>query len=156
MQSRQVPWDPTSVPTFWINHASRLLMRRFDERLRPLGLSMAYLQVAITIEQQGPLAQKDLLRFVHVEQPTMAALLKRMERDRLVSRKPDPKDSRAQLVRLTSRARNALTRAKDMMGTIVQEAMTGVSEPDQGRLVEWLQIVVRNLSDEPSNPTALG
>lgn len=52
-------------------------MRHFDERLRPLGLSMAYLHVAITIQGHGSLQQKDLLRFVHVEQPTMAALLKR-------------------------------------------------------------------------------
>ena len=153
MQTRQVLWDPTSVPTFWINHASRLLMRHFDERLRPLGLSMAYLHVAITIQEHGPLQQTELLRFVHVEQPTMAALLKRMERDRLISRKPDPRDSRAKLVALTSRARTAVANAKDMMTKVVEEALAGVSEPDQRRLVELLQLVIRNLSDDPSNPT---
>src|SRR4051812_26796376 len=29
-------WDLGSSPTFWINHASRLLMRHFEQRLRPL------------------------------------------------------------------------------------------------------------------------
>ena len=153
MRTGQMHWDPTSVPTFWINHASRLLMRHFDERLRPLGLSMAYLHVAIAIQEHGPLQQKDLLRFVHVEQPTMAALLKRMERDRLISRKTDPRDSRAQLVALTSRARSAVAEAKNMMTNVVEEALAGVSEPDQRRLVELLQHVVRNLSADPSDAT---
>ena len=146
-------WDPTSVPTFWINHASRLLMRRFEERLRPLAFSMAYLHVALTLQEHGPLQQKDLLRFIHVEQPTMAALLKRMERDRMITRKPDPKDSRAQLVMLTSRANTALVKAKDAMPEVVDEALDGVSEPDRASLVRTLQRVVRNLSDDPSRLT---
>jgi DNA-binding MarR family transcriptional regulator len=83
----------------------------------------------------------------------MAALLKRMERDRLISRKPDPSDSRAQLVALTSRARSAVANAKETMTKVVDEALAGVSEPDQRRLVELLQIIVRNLSDDPSNLT---
>jgi len=106
------------------------------------------LHVAITIQEQGPLQQKDLLRFVHVEQPTMAALLKRMERDRLISRKPDPRDSRAEFVALTARARSAVADAKDMMTKVVEEGLAGVSEPDQRRLVELLQLVIRNLSDD--------
>lgn len=147
----QVSWDPTSVPTFWINHASRLLMRRFEQRLRPFGLSMAYLHVALTVQEHGPLQQKDLLRFIHVEQPTMAALLKRMERDRLITRKPDSKDARAQLVMLTSRANSALVNAKDAMAEVVDEALAGVPEPERASLVKTLRLVVRNLSDDPSS-----
>src|SRR6185369_1764420 len=135
MESRQAPWDPTSVPTFWINHASRLLMRRFDERLRPFGFSMAYLQVAFTLKEHGPLQQKDLLSFIHVEQPTMAALLKRMEKARLVSRKRDPKDARAQLVALTSLADSALNKARDAMTDVVEEVLLGVSIHDRAELV---------------------
>jgi DNA-binding MarR family transcriptional regulator len=151
MRKRQLLWDPTSVPTFWINHASRLLMRRFDEQLRPLGLSMAYLHVVVTLQEHGPLQQKDLLPFIHVEQPTMAALLKRMERDSLVSRKPNPNDSRAQFVVLTSRARSALVNAKDMMAKVVEDALAGVSEADRQRLTGTLQLIIRNLSDAPSH-----
>lgn len=150
MRTRQPLWNPLSVPTFWINHASRLLMRRFDKGLRPLGFSMAYLHVATTIQEHGPLQQKELLRFVHVEQPTMAALLKRMERDRLITRKPDPKDSRAQLIALTARARSLVEEAKGAMKQVVEEALLGISKADQSRLAEMLQLVVRNLADDSS------
>lgn len=153
MHNRQAPWDPAAVPTFWVNHASRLLMRRFDERLRPLGFSMAYLHVAFTLKEHGPLQQKDLLGFIHVEQPTMAALLKRMEAARLISRKRDPKDARAQLVTLTSRAMSVLVDARDAMTQVVEQALLGIAEHDRANLVRVLQVVVENLSDDAAELT---
>ncbi len=95
-------WDPESTPTLWINHASRLLMRHFEERLRPLDFGMAYLPVAIALEENGALPQRQLAEHAHVEQPTMAALLVRMERDGLISREPHPSDKRSSLISLLS------------------------------------------------------
>lgn len=153
MLSRQAaPWDPGSAPTFWINHASRLIMRRFEERLRPFGFGMAYLPVAIALEEHGPLQQKDLLRYARIEQPTMAALLARMERDRLVARKSDPTDARARLVALTPRAKSVLASVKEAMAAVVEEAMNGISEADRNVLVMSLQLVVHNLKDETVDP----
>ncbi len=68
-------------PTFWINHASRLIMREFEQLLRPLGFGTAYLPVVMLLEQHRELQQRQLADFVRVEQPTMAALLTRMQRD---------------------------------------------------------------------------
>lgn len=148
MPKRQVTWNPTSVPTFWINHASRALMRRFEETLRPLGFSMAYLQVASILKEEGPLQQRALVDRIRVEQPTMAAQLKRMERDGIITRKPDPSDSRAQLVVLTPRARRSLDDARVAMMQVVDEALAGISEEAKAGLVEALQIVIRNLSGD--------
>ena len=137
-----------SAPTFWINHASRMVLRRFDDRLRPLGFSMAYIRVAVALEEHGALQQKDLLRHIAIEQPTMTALLTRMERDRFLVRKPDPTDARARLVSLTSRGSTVMTQARAVMRDVVEETMMGVSKEEQERLIRTLQIVVRNLTDE--------
>ena len=128
-------------------------MRRFEERLRPLGFGMAYLPVAIALEEHGPLQQKDLLRYARVEQPTMAALLARMERDRLIARKSDPTDARARLVALTPRAKSVLASVKEAMAAVVEEAMSGISEADRNVLVMSLQLVVHNLTEETVDPT---
>ena len=109
---------------------------------------MAYLPVAIALEQHGPLKQKDLLAHARVEQPTMTALLGRMERDRLIARKSDPTDARARLVTLTPHAKSVLAQVKKAMATVVEEAMAGVREADRKVLVEALQLVVQNLGDE--------
>ena len=128
-------------------------MRRFEERLRPLGFGMAYLPVAIALEERGPLQQKDLLRYARIEQPTMAALLARMERDRLIARKSDPTDARARLVALTPRAKSVLASVKEAMAAVVEEAMIGISEADRNVLVMSLQLVVHNLTEETVDPT---
>jgi MarR family transcriptional regulator, transcriptional regulator for hemolysin len=125
-----------------------MVLRRFDDRLRPLGFSMAYIRVAVALEEHGALQQKDLLGHVAIEQPTMTALLARMERDRLVVRKADPTDARARLVSLSSRGSTALTKAKQVMLDVAEETMLGVSKEDRERLIRTLQTVVRNLTDE--------
>jgi len=148
-------WDPTASPTFWINDASRVVMRRFEERLRPLGFGMAYFRVIVTLEAHGMVQQKDLLKVIQVEQPTMAVLLKRMERDRFIARKPDPNDSRAQLIGLTSRARVMLGKAKTEMSNVVEQAMTGISAKDREVMVRALKTVVMNLGGDMGEETGL-
>lgn len=123
-------------------------MRRFEEKLRPLGFGMAYMPVVMALEERGPLQQKDLLAHSRIEQPTMTALLARMERDGLIVRKSDPNDARARLVSLTPKARTAFHAAKVAMGEIVETALNGVSEKDRAVLVRSLKLVVQNLGGD--------
>jgi len=143
----QPRWDPESVPTFWINHASRLLLRRFEQTLRPLGFGMAYLPVAIALEESGALLQKDLADRAHVEQPTMAALLARMERDGLIARGPHPSDKRASLISLTPTAKARLPIARERLGKGAERATLGFSERERATLLALLRRVVKNLDD---------
>lgn len=147
MKSPQTPrWSPRSTPTFWINDASRALMRGFEARLRPLGFGTAYLPVALALEAHGPMQQKALLAHVRVEQPTLTALLARMERDGLIARRADATDARARIVSLTPRAKSSLARVKTSMQEVVEVALTGVSARDRERLTKTLRRVVANLS----------
>lgn len=143
------PWDPQAVPTFWINHASRLLMRHFEQRLRPLEFGMAYLPVVIALEEHGPLLQKQLARYAHVEQPTMAALLTRMERDGLIERAPHPDDKRASQISLSAKARKRLPEAKARLGEVAEQALAGLSERERATFMALLRRVVTNL--DPSD-----
>ncbi|MEY2936850.1 MAG: hypothetical protein RL033_7599 [Pseudomonadota bacterium] len=113
---------------------------------------MAYLPVAIALEQNGPLQQKDLLERVHVEQPTMAALLSRMERDGLITRKPAPEDGRARLIALTPRAKANLSKGKQAMREVLDRALDGVSERQRSELITTLRRVVDNLG-APASPS---
>ncbi len=89
--------------------AARILTAALAERLRPIGLAPA--QFLVLQELWGacaptgtPMTQRDLIERVGVEQATMAATLKRMERDGLITRHPHAQDHRAQIIRLTARA----------------------------------------------------
>lgn len=145
--SSKPDWEIAAAPTFWINHASRLVLRRFEQALRPLGFGMAYLPVLVPLEESGPQQQKELAKQTHVEQPTMAALLTRMERDGLIAREPHPSDKRASLISLTARAKTRLPAARARLQEGVDRALAGFSDRDRATLITLLQRVVKNLDD---------
>lgn len=151
MKSKRPPrWDPASTPTFWINHASRLLMRYFEQRLRPLDFGMAYLPVVIALDEDGAMLQRQLAEKAHVEQPTMAALLTRMERDDLIAREPHPGDKRASLITLSTKARKSLPAAKEQLAEVVEQATAGFSDAERATLIALLRRVVSNLEPAAS------
>jgi MarR family transcriptional regulator for hemolysin len=143
---RSSDWNPQAAPTFWINHASRLILRVFEQRLRPLGFGFAYVPVIVALEDNGPLTQKELIESAHVEQPSMAALLGRMERDGVVSRSPHPVDQRASLISLTTTAKTRLPKAKEQLRRAVDQALAGLSKQERATLLALLRRVVANLS----------
>lgn len=148
MHVKARPWQPASYASFWINHASRLLMRHFEAKLRPLGFGMAYLPVTMALAAKGALQQKDLAAEAHVEQPTMAALLGRMERDGLIAREPHPDDRRATRITLTAKAKRALPVAREALGEVADRVTAGFTEAERTTFLALLQRAVENLEDE--------
>ena len=114
MQSerRQEAWNPESTAAFWINRASRTLLRHFDARLRPLGFAMSHLPVLRALADGGSLSQTELAQAARVEQPTMAETLVRMVRDGVAQREPNPNDKRGTLISLTQAVARTLVESK--------------------------------------------
>jgi DNA-binding MarR family transcriptional regulator len=87
------------------------LAEALDRRLRvltrtlrasyPRGTSVTSASLLGALRQAGPQRVTDLAAREHVAQPTMTALVGRLEREGLVSRAPDPDDGRAVRVALT-------------------------------------------------------
>jgi MarR family transcriptional regulator, transcriptional regulator for hemolysin len=147
---RRVVWDPQSSPTFWINHASRLLMRDFEQRLRPLDFGTAYFPVVRALEENESLLQNQLAKHARVEQPSMAALLARMERDGLILREQHPGDKRASRISLSPKAKTRLPAAKRQLSEVAEQATAGFSERERATFIVLLRRVVNNL--DPAVP----
>jgi MarR family transcriptional regulator, transcriptional regulator for hemolysin len=137
-------YDPEQFATYWINYASRQVQKRFEKCLRPLGFGLAYVGIATELEKAGPLLQKDLAKYYEVEQPTMAALLTRMERDGVVSRKPHPEDKRASLISLTAKGRARLPEVKQKLVEEARQITDGLSNAEAKMLISLLKRVARN------------
>lgn len=147
MQVKTSPpsWDPGASTSFWINRASRLLLRTQEGRLRALGFGMSHMPVLHALEDGGAMSQKDLAAFARVEQPTMAELLARMERDGVVERAPNPNDGRGSLISLTRRARLGWPKAKAALLQVEDEVMESFSAEERALLRTLLQRVVDSL-----------
>lgn len=147
MQNEEVcpEWRPGESVSFWINRASRLLLRLQDERLRPYGLGMSQMPVLHALEDGGALSQKELAQRARVEQPTMAEMLSRMERDGVVEREPNPEDRRGTLISLSRRARSRWPKGKVELMAVEGEATAGLSAADKAQLLALLRRFVENL-----------
>jgi MarR family transcriptional regulator for hemolysin len=95
-------WDPESTPAFWINRASRSLVRRFDACLRPFGFAMSYFPVLRALANEQLLSQTELAQRAGVEPPSMGETLARMQRDGVVQRERNPDDKRESLFSVTT------------------------------------------------------
>lgn len=144
MQS-EATWAPEASPAFWINRTSRALTRHFDDSLRPHGFAMSHLPVLGALLRTPALSQTQLARVANVEQPTMAELLNRLERDGVVERKPNPEDRRGSLVSLTRKARARFPQGRAALMESEQVAMAGLSTKERALLCSLLERVMKNL-----------
>lgn len=90
---------------YLVNHLARLLARALHDQIAPHGVVPGQFAQLLALYERDGLTQRELCEVVRIEQPTMAATLKRMERDGLIERVPDPEDGRRVRIVLTEHAR---------------------------------------------------
>jgi DNA-binding MarR family transcriptional regulator len=150
-------WDPMSTPGHFISRAARAMARIGDGRLRHIGFATAQMPVLAMLKDGARMSQTELARWARVEQPTMAQLLARMERDGLVRREPDPKDRRSSFVSLTPAAIAKLPAGRAILTEGNAEATKGLSAEQVATLIGLLKHVIANLDaiesqNSPSEP----
>ena len=95
--------ESDDLTTEVISQLARRTAFEFAGQLAPLGLTPAQFAVIdFLFTSGGSSTQADIARSVGVEQPTMAATLRRMERDNLIVRVADPSDGRQSFVSPTA------------------------------------------------------
>jgi len=105
----------------------------------------ANLPVLVALRDGGADTQRDLARFARIEQPPMAQMLARMERDELIRREPDPADGRSRRVTL---AEAAVARLPAAIETLLQgnrEALRGFSPEETDQFTRLLKRLIGNL-----------
>lgn len=140
-----IDWNLFSNPAPLINMASRSFARLGERRVKPFGFSIGQLPVVYLLRHGGTMSQKDLARFAKTEQPSMAQMLSRMERDGLVRRTPDPEDGRSQLISLTEAALEKLPATRAALDEGNDRALAGFSEDEIQTLVGLMQRLNANL-----------
>ncbi|MBX3162160.1 MAG: MarR family transcriptional regulator [Deltaproteobacteria bacterium] len=138
-------WDPTGHPAYLLGRAARLFERRTHERLKELGLSSAHIPVLRALKDGEALSQTALAALAHIEQPTMAQMLARMERDRLVQRVPNPADGRSSLYSLTRATLAKVQNAQRAVERGAAELLAPLTAAETAALAAILTKVVAHL-----------
>lgn len=137
--------NPLSHAGHYFSRISRGLTRIGDARLRALGFATAQLPVLTALKDGARCSQSELARWARVEQPTMAQMLARMERDGLIRREPDPRDRRSSLISLTDDALKKLPAVRAILLQGNADMTEGLSRNEVDTLVTLLQRVLANI-----------
>src|ERR1700678_314 len=134
-----------STPGHLISLAARGFARLSEARLKPLGFGVGHLPVLVALQDGRASTQRDLARFAKIEQPPMAQMLARMERDGLIERTPDPADGRSSRITLTEAAEARLPAATAVLLRGNHDALRGFTDEEAGLLVALLKRLIANL-----------
>jgi MarR family transcriptional regulator, transcriptional regulator for hemolysin len=137
--------DVLSTPGHLISLAARGFARLSEARLKPLGFGVGHLPVLVALREGRASTQRDLARFAKIEQPPMAQMLARMERDGLIERIPDPTDGRMSRITLTAAAEARLPDAIAVLFRGNHEALGDFTDEEAGLLVALLRRLIANL-----------
>jgi MarR family transcriptional regulator, transcriptional regulator for hemolysin len=137
--------DVLSTPGHLISLAARGFARLSEARLKPLGFGVGHLPVLVALRDGKASTQRDLARFAKIEQPPMAQMLARMERDGLIVRTPDPADGRSHRITLTKVADAALPKAIAVLLQGNRDVLRGFTAKETGMLIELLTRLIANL-----------
>ncbi|WP_189420410.1 MarR family winged helix-turn-helix transcriptional regulator [Cellvibrio zantedeschiae] len=146
-----------ATPGHLISIAARGFARLAESRLKPLGFGVGHLPVLVALQNGNASTQRELARFARIEQPPMAQMLARMERDGLIERNRHPEDGRSSHIVLTGAAQKLMPEAIKTLLEGNDEVMKGFSDAEASQLVNLLTRLIANLDKisnaEPANST---
>jgi DNA-binding MarR family transcriptional regulator len=113
--------------------AARALARRFDEALRPAGLTNGQFSLLMSLNRPEPPHLGSVAALLAMDRTTLTSNLKPLERRGLVEIATDAKDKRTRRLRLTPAGRAVLTDAVPIWRDLHASIETELSHPDHLR-----------------------
>ncbi len=104
-----------------LQRATRAVARRFDQALRPFGLTNGQFSLLMALNRPKAPPMKDIAALLAMDRSTLTATLKPLERRGMVRVLPDEADRRSRLLYITDAGRDALAAALDTWRTTHDE-----------------------------------
>lgn len=117
-----------------LQRAARAVGRRFDEALRPMGLSHGQFSLLISLNRPEAPKLGDVARLLGMDRTTLTANLKPLERRGLLSVAPDAADRRSRRLSLTEDGEALLVQAVPVWRETLAGVEGGSLLPDLARL----------------------
>jgi len=116
--------------------AARALARRFDNALRPIGLTNGQFSLMMSLNRPEPPAMTAVAGLLAMDRTTLTAALKPLRRRGLLKVAADPADRRSRLIKLTPKGRRLLARAVPVWKSthVAIEALLGDGDADRLRM----------------------
>ncbi|MEO1102481.1 MAG: MarR family transcriptional regulator [Pseudomonadota bacterium] len=117
-----------------LQRAARAIGRRFDDALRPVGLTNGQYSLLVSLNRPEPPKIGDVARLLAMDRTTLTANLKPLERRGLVIASPDPTDRRSRRLALTDAGREVLVAAVPIWRATHDDVDELLANPDGAAL----------------------
>ena len=118
-----------------VQRAARALARRFDDALRPVGLTNGQFSLLMSLNRPVPTGMGSVATLLGMDRTTLTAALKPLERRGLIRVAADPADRRSRQLTLTDEGRTVLASAVPIWEAshAAVEVALGDLDPDRFR-----------------------
>lgn len=132
--TRPVPFETTLLVRdtclcLHTQRAARALARRFDQALKPHGLTNGQFSLLMALNRPKPPPLGPVARLLAMDRTTLTAALKPLERAGLVESLADPDDGRSRLLRLTAAGQARLAAALPAWSALHAEVEGQLADP---------------------------
>lgn len=143
-KSATVPYETTLLVRdcclcLHVQRAARTLSRRFDEALRPFGLTNGQFSLLMSLNRPQPPPMGAVASLLALDRTTLTAALKPLERRALVKASANPEDKRSRLLVLTAKGRTVLAQAVPVWEQTHREIESQLPDGDPNRLRDNLR-----------------
>jgi DNA-binding MarR family transcriptional regulator len=132
--------------TMLINVAARLTNQAARIRLGEIGAWPGQIPILLWLLDKDGIIQKDLVKLVEMEQPSLAEHLDRMERAGLLSRKRGTDDRRKYRIHLTAHGKSVAVEVARQLEDGAKIFMSGVKENEMKVFYAVMSKVIENLT----------
>jgi DNA-binding MarR family transcriptional regulator len=113
-----------------VQRTARALARRFDEALRPVGLTNGQFSLLMSLNRPAPPSISSVASLLAMDRTTLTAALKPLERRGLIAVSQSPEDARTRLLTLTADGMVVLAQAAPIWDRVHAELEAGLADPD--------------------------
>jgi MarR family transcriptional regulator for hemolysin len=130
---------------------ARAWRTKLDQRLRPLGLSQGKWRTLMHLYQGGDKhTQKEIAEWMGIEEPTLAGLLNRLEKDGWIQRRESRDDRRCKTIHLQRGSKPVLEKMFNTAHDLRRELIEDIPQPDLETCIRVLGRI-RQRAEQPSD-----
>jgi len=128
---------------YLVHELARLMKRRLDGEARLHKITVPQWRALAHVGKNAAITQTAVAQALDTDPMTISGVLDRLEKNGLITREPDPADSRAKLTQLTPAGAERLDLARRLGTEMYQAALAGIPKED----VATAESVLRQMRD---------
>ena len=125
-----------------LHRANQIANEQFESSIPESGVTARQVQVLSALSQNEGCSQTDLCEMTGIDRSTMAEIVSRLHKRRLIERRRSKEDARAYVLKLSDNGRTLAALGEKSIGTVEETLMSGLSAKARQDLLNILDKLV--------------